>query len=154
MWNHVFYIENRSHLLADQSAILMRDSFRSIDINPKYRTVSGALKLKVHKFIALTFDSLCNDLPDPVPIDSHTHNNKKVGETPTPKSPRGKYKCRFILNQPPFDDEDRQRCRKTERGVVLAIGDVLAQGKRSLDAVKRRHKAGNSRAILTVFVRE
>ncbi len=86
--------------MTDQLAILQRDAADLIDENPDHRLVSGALKFNIDKFITLTLNDLFDQIPKAGLFDSHAHNNKKVGGTPTRKSSLWKYMDRLRLNQP------------------------------------------------------
>ena len=83
--NQIFNIEYRSCLFADQLAIAMGNARRRVDKNSKERIVACSLELQINQLISLAFNNFLNEPPDPVPLDSHAHNNKKVGETPTQK---------------------------------------------------------------------
>ena len=104
----------------------MRNPPRLIDIHPEDRIVPGTLKLNFNKFVALAFDSFHDQLPEPVPIYSYAHNNKKVGETPTPKSSLAKYRCALRLNQPPFDRHLTTNTLKTKANPIAVLYSRLA----------------------------
>ena len=72
-------------MFADQLAIVMGNASRLVDENPQDRIVARALEFHINQFISLAFNNFLNELPNPTPFDSHAHNNKKVGETPTQK---------------------------------------------------------------------
>ena len=146
-------------MLADQLAIRMGDTFRLIDKNSENRIVASTLKLQVDKLITLAFNNLCNELPDAVPIDSHTHNNKKVGETPTRKSPRREYRCGLVLNQPPFDNDLTMNTANTAANPSAVLYSRLARyclnEKDRSNCPKFRKEAGNSVAITSeIFGKE
>src|SRR5262245_35359109 len=84
--NQIFNIEYRSYLFADQLAIVMGNTFRPVDKNSKDRVPACSLKFRLNQLISLAFNDFSDEPPDPVPLDSHAHNNKKVGETPTQSS--------------------------------------------------------------------
>src|SRR6186713_2675970 len=127
MRNHIFYIENRSYLLADQPAVRMGDTVRFIDINPEDRIISRTFELQFDKLVPQALDSHAHQLSDAVPIQYHTHNNKKVGETPTRKNPRRKYRGALTLNQPPFDNDLRMNTSNTAPNPSAVLYSRLAQ---------------------------
>src|SRR5262245_34302143 len=96
--NQIFNIEYRSYLLADQLAISMGNALGAVDENAQDRVLTCAFELRIDELISLAFNNILNERPKPVPFDSHTHDNKKVGKTPTQKSIL-KYRFSTALNQ-------------------------------------------------------
>jgi hypothetical protein len=156
--NQIFNIEYRSYLLADQLAIAVGYALRLIDEDTKDRALACSLELCVNQFISLTFDYLLNEPPYPVPLDSHAHNNKKVGETPTQRF-LFEYRYSTSPNQPvnlpalararlspsfdsknaglfeeALDHQEPHTARKSQGRVVFAIREILRKRKRTPEA--------------------
>jgi hypothetical protein len=63
----------------------MGNTGRLVDENPQNGVLACAFKFRINELIPLAFNNFLNEPPQLVPFDSHTHHNKKVGETPTPR---------------------------------------------------------------------
>ena len=61
----------------------MGNAGRMVDEEAQDRILSTPSKFRINQFITLPFNNFINEPLYPVPLDSHAHNNKKVGETPT-----------------------------------------------------------------------
>jgi hypothetical protein len=61
----------------------MGNAARLINENSKDRVLTRSLELCIDQFISLAFNNFLNEPFYSVPLESHPHNNKKVGETPT-----------------------------------------------------------------------